>query len=215
MMDVFGDRQQELLKLLLKSKTGMSMDEIATRLKITRPAARQHLVALERLAYVERGELVATGGRPGQIYRLSVKGHDLFPKQYSWFSEILLDSLKKEMGSPALKQLMHRLGEEVAMQSAEKVQGETLPERVRETAKLMTDLAYQAEASLTGKENAGAPPVIEATNCVYHALATQFPEVCQFDLSLLEKLTGAKVVHEQCIVRGGACCRFRFVAKKS
>src|SRR5438874_6062028 len=38
---------------------------------------RSHLVALERLGYVERGELVASGGRPSQSYRLSQKGYDL------------------------------------------------------------------------------------------------------------------------------------------
>jgi DeoR family transcriptional regulator, suf operon transcriptional repressor len=90
-----------------------------------------------------------------------------------------------------------------------------LPERVTETAKLMSDLAYQAEAVYTGKEAPGAPPVIEATNCVYHALATQFPEVCEFDVSLLSSLTDATVVHEQCIIRGGGSCRFRFVKRKA
>jgi DeoR family transcriptional regulator, suf operon transcriptional repressor len=215
MLGVFGDRQQELLKLLLKHKEGLAPDELASRLGITRPAIRQHLTALERQGYVERGERFATGGRPGQAYRLSAKGNDLFPKQYSWFSEVLLDSLKTQLGSQGLQELMTRLGQEVGAQASAQVPGETLPQRVRETAKLMTDLAYQAEAVATGKGGAGTPPVIEATNCVYHALATRFPEICQFDLSLLSKLTGAQVIHEQCIVRGGGACRFRFVPRKT
>lgn len=212
-MDVFGNRQQDLLKLLLKKKQGLTIDEISDSLSITRPATRQHLIALERLGYVERGELLETGGRPGQTYRLSTKGYDLFPKQYSWFSEVLLDAMKSQMGPEGLRTLMTRLGEEVATQAAEKVQGETLSQRIEEIARLMNDLAYQAETARTGRELPGQPPVIEATNCVYHALATRFPEICQFDIALLSKLSGAQIVHEQCIIRGGGSCRFRFKAK--
>jgi predicted ArsR family transcriptional regulator len=213
MIDVFGDRQQELLKLLFKRRQGLTIDEISTSLGVTRPAVRQHLVALEHQGYVERGERLQTGGRPGQAYRLSVKGNDLFPKQYSWFSEVLLEAMKNQLGEPGLKQLMAKLGDEVATQASAQVPGPTLPDKVRQVAKLMNDLAYQAEATLTGKELPGAPPVIEATNCVYHALATRFPEVCQFDIALLKGLTGAQVVHEQCIIRGGGTCRFRFKVK--
>jgi predicted ArsR family transcriptional regulator len=213
MMDAFGDRQQELLKLLLKKQQGLSIDEIADRLKITRPATRQHLIALERLGYVERGELLSTGGRPGQTYRLSTKGHDLFPKQYSWFSEVLLSTLKAQMGNDGLQELMSRLGEEVAGQVSSQVNGESLPEKIDQIVKLMNDLAYQAETARTGKELPGQPAVIEATNCVYHALATQFPEICQFDIALLSKLSGSNVAHEKCIIRGDGMCRFRFKQK--
>src|SRR4051812_20750041 len=104
MLNSFGDRQQEILKILLKASAGLAIDEISSRIGITRPAARQHLMALQRMGYVERGELVATGGRPSQIYRLAAKGQDLFPKQYSWFSEVLLEALKKKMGDQGLKE---------------------------------------------------------------------------------------------------------------
>lgn len=210
MMEALGDRQQALLKLLLKKKKGVGIDEIANELKITRPAVRQHLIALERHGYVEQGELVATGGRPGQTYRLTQKGYDLFPKQYSWFSEVLLENLHSQLGGRGLGELMSKLGEEVGAQSLGQVEAKTLKERVEKIAKLMNDLAYQAETALTGKELPGAPPVIEASNCVFHSIAARFPEICKFDIALLSKLSGAEVIHEQCILRGGGTCRFRF-----
>jgi DeoR family suf operon transcriptional repressor len=213
MMDGFGERQQQLLKILLKKRKGASIDEVASEIGVTRPAIRQHLVALERLGYVEQGELLATGGRPGQTYRLTKKGHDLFPKQYSWFSEVLLEDLHSQLGGKGLGDLMARLGSEIGAQTAERVQGKTLKEKVEQVATLMSELAYEAETALTGKELPGSPPVIEASNCVFHTLASRFPEICRFDISLLSKLTGADVVHEQCILRGGGTCRFRFKAK--
>ncbi len=57
MMEAFGQRQQELLKLLLNQKQGLGVERIASGLGVARPAARQNLMPLERLGYVERGEL--------------------------------------------------------------------------------------------------------------------------------------------------------------
>jgi predicted ArsR family transcriptional regulator len=212
-LNTFKKRQQDLLKLLVKKKQGLQLDEIAAGLNISRPAVRLHLVAVERLGYVERAELLVTGGRPSQSYRLTRKGYELFPKQYSWYSESHLESLKKEKGSAGLRSLMERLGRDIGTQAAEQVKGESLKTRVEQVASLMNDLAYQAEAALTGRELPGDPPVIEASNCVFHTLASKYPEICQFDIGLLTQLTGAQVHHEQCILRGGSSCRFRFKDK--
>src|SRR6185312_13215385 len=126
MLESFGDRQQELLKLLLKRSSGLSADEIGAGLRISRPAVRQHLVALERMGYVERAKLLVTGGRPGQTYRLTQRGYDLFPKQYSWFSEVLIENIKKKMGPSELAGFMKQLGSDIADQSASAVQGREL-----------------------------------------------------------------------------------------
>ncbi|MCK7509177.1 MAG: hypothetical protein MZV70_37470 [Desulfobacterales bacterium] len=51
---------------------------------------------------------------------------------------------------------------------------------------------------------------IEASNCVFHHLAAQYPEVCRFDLALLAAFVGTPVEHQECVVRGGQVCRFGF-----
>lgn len=74
----------------------------------------------------------------------------------------------------------------------------------------MNELAYQARCIEDGSR-------IEAKNCVYHDLAHEFPEVCQFDLQLLAELMGrdfTQVEHEECMARGGNACRFRFLQDK-
>jgi predicted ArsR family transcriptional regulator len=50
---------------------------------------------------------------------------------------------------------------------------------------------------------------VEAFNCVFHALARQHPQVCKFDLAYLEGVSGRRIHHMECIVRGGHVCRFR------
>jgi len=207
MLERFGRRQQELLKLMLKNKGGISIDELAAEAQITRPAVRQHLTALEAEGFVRKGEERKTAGRPGQTYVLTVRGTDLFPKQYSWFSALLLQAMKEERGSEGLEEWLRGLAGTVAASLESRLMDKDGERRLEEVVAILNELAFEANAVLP--EGRPEAPAIEASNCVYHDLAQQFPEVCQFDLALLSKLTGSVVDHEECMVRGGTLCRFR------
>lgn len=50
---------------------------------------------------------------------------------------------------------------------------------------------------------------VEAFNCVFHALTRAHPQVCKFDLACMEAVTGRRIHHMECMVRGGHVCRFR------
>lgn len=199
-----GERQQKLLLLLQREKSGLTVDELAERLAITRTAVRQHLAALTRDDYVRQQDLRKTAGRPGYVYVLTPAGDDLFPKQYSWFSSIMLNALRQELGSAGLASFLRRLASSVAASLEARVQGMSPAERVKALAQIMNEMGYDAsDVSLPN-----APAQIVATNCVYHDLAREFPEVCHFDYELAEKLTGGQVTHPECMVRGGKACRF-------
>jgi DeoR family transcriptional regulator, suf operon transcriptional repressor len=201
-----GSRQQELLRALRIETDGLSVEEIATRLNITRTAVNQHLRALEVKGYVARGSLRHSGGRPSLNYLMTSKGLDLFPRQYSWFSALLVSKLISNGGSENLTNVLREIAVSVAESLKSRVQGKPLAGRLSAVAEIMEELGYEATAS----KKKSALPIIEAQNCVYHSLAAQHPEVCQFDLQLLETLSGATVHHESCMVRGGQSCRFRF-----
>ena len=97
-----GSRREQLLRLLLEKKTGRTIDELARGLHVSRNAVRQHLTSLIAEGLVTKGPVQATGGRPEKLYKISAEGHEGFPRKYSWFSELLLDSLKSENGEAAL-----------------------------------------------------------------------------------------------------------------
>lgn len=212
MLEALGKTQQNLLKALLANKAGLPIDTLAAFLNITRTAIRQHVTALEGLGYLEKAHAVSTGGRPGQFYRLSEKGHGLFPKQYSLFSDILLRAILAEKGEDGLRLWLDKLGADVAATFRNTTSGKATADRIVETVAIMNTLAY--DASAVDPDEPGALPVIEATNCVYHNLAAEHPAVCQFDLALLSGLTGAKVTHEKCIQQGDDVCRFCFKKAK-
>lgn len=206
MLNGFGQRQQELMEMLLFNKSGLTIDDLAAKLGITRNAVQQHVAALEHSGFLNKGQLTVTGGRPSQIYILSRKGVELFPKKYSWFSELLLESLKMQLGSEALEKKMREIGINLGEGLKPKLKGQSIAEKISEVSEMMKSLGF--ETVLVPNEQ-GAPPSIQAHNCIYHHLAEEFEEVCELDRSLLETLLDQKIEHEECIVRDGQTCRFR------
>lgn len=209
MLDLLGRRQKDLLKLLLRHKGGLTVDELGTRLQVTRNAIRQHLAVLESAGFIEHGEAKATRGRPTQLYILSQQGRELFPRQYSWLAQLMLDSVKQEAGGEVLSKRLAAMGAKVAAQlRAQHPTLRTRADRVLKLAELMEQLGYST-ASTTVLD----PTVISADNCVFHDLALKDPEVCQFDLALLSTFTESRVEHQECMARGGHVCRFKFGPK--
>lgn len=206
MLEAFGETQRNLLKTLYHSQEGVSPQALVEKLGVTRTAVNQHLDALEGLGVIETGPTVATGGRPTRTFCLSEKGIGLFPKQYTWFTELLLQSVKEQ--EVDLGKWMRTLGASVGASVVPKIESLQGEERLAAIVGIMNDLFYEATLSDEGTR-------IQATNCVYHGLAAKFSEVCQFDIAMLSKLSGREAIHEKCIVRGDSCCRFSFAEKKA
>lgn len=207
----FGERQQELLRLLLVERNGLTVEELGDQLGITRTAVNQHLRALVESDYVAKGKLRESRGRPSHSYLITSKGMDLFAKQYLWFSSLLLEKIRLAGGTEKLRLALREMARTVAEPHMDQMKDEPTEKRIEQLGKLMVELGYEARV-MKGEGN--PLPSIKAHNCIYHSLASEHPEVCDFDLQLLEDISGATVHHEECMVKGGASCRFRFEKKK-
>lgn len=211
MLSILGTRQQELLTLLLRNKQGLTVDELSRQLEITRNAIRQHLAALENDGLITHGPTRPSGGRPEQLYVLTDAGKEFFPRQYSWFAQLLVESVKHESGAEALRERMGTMGAEVAQQLRRQHSGiESQQEKVKKLSEIMEQLGYSAKVV----KIVDGVPVIEADNCIFHTLAIENPEVCQFDLALLSAFTDSDIDHQECMASGGNVCRFRFTQKQ-
>ncbi|HEY7986610.1 MAG TPA: HTH domain-containing protein [Methylophilaceae bacterium] len=206
MIEIVGKRQKELLRLLLKNKTGMTVDKLSAQLAITRNAVRQHLAALENEHLVARGTTQPSGGRPEQLYFLTDKGNELFPRQYSWFAQLLVDAIQQESGPEGLTKRLVALGTTVGTQlKNQHPELKTQAQKLEKLAEIMQQLGYEANVADGAK-----PPAIVADNCVFHHLAMKNPDICQFDLALLSSFTGNAIEHQECMARNGNVCRFKF-----
>jgi predicted ArsR family transcriptional regulator len=200
-----GSTQQTLLHLLSRDKGGLAVDTLATRLNISRNAVRQHLTSLERDGVVAKGPIQASGGRPEQLYVLTERGAEAFPRQYAWFAELLLRLLESEMGSTAVGEKMAELGRTVAESLKGRLAAPDLDGRIAGLVEVLQEMGYDAAAVATGAE-----PIVEAHNCVFHKLAKQYPHLCTFDIAFAETATGRRVEHRTCMARGDSSCRFHF-----
>jgi predicted ArsR family transcriptional regulator len=210
MTEKIRSRQQQILKLLLENKAGLSIDQIATPLNISRNAVQQHFVALERDGYIQAGVLTQTAGRPVRSFVLTEAGINSFPKQYAWLSEFIITDLKNEMGSDAFFRYLHKLGSHLSQSLLSRFEGKSTDERIEELRKVMDELGFQTRKVSDSGTN---ERTIEAYNCIYHDLAQKHEEICEFDRTFMSSLLDKAIEHEECLAKGGAVCRFKIVNK--
>ena len=198
--------QQLLMEFLLNKKEGATLDELAAHLGITNTAAKEHLLKIQSHGYIQYADTKGSVGRPRRRYFLSPEGHDVFPKQYSWLSSVILESLADEMGPDSVSKFMHTLADRVSQSMKDQFEGQTsTAELLAKINQVMNELGYR---STIKQSDVRKGAVLEATNCVYHSVAKQHPELCGFDVRFLENVSGLNVKLESCIARGGESCRF-------
>lgn len=205
------EKQRKILEHLLSRQEGATLDDLAARLEVTRTAVQQHVTRLLDLGYLTFADTRGSVGRPRRRYSISDQGIDAFPKKYSWLANAILAHLATELGAGGAKTFMKELGVNVARSLEGQLGPSASPGlRLKKVAGLMNDLGYRAAL------RRGPTPklaVIEAVNCVYHAVAKQHPELCQFDLSLIETASGMGVRLDSCIAKGASVCRFCITKK--
>lgn len=204
-----GETRQRLLRALLAAHEGGTVEQLCARLGITHNAVRQHLAALIAQGFVERAHSRPTGGRPLAVFRLTEAGRELFPRNYGVIATELLESLRGQLGGEQLERLMRDMGRSLGLRDAAPDARASQEDVARLLAARLDRLGYEAIPARRDGEWQ-----IEAFNCVFHDMARRHPEVCRFDLAFLEAAGGREVRHMECIVRGGACCRFRLGPRK-
>ncbi len=196
-------RQGQILQLLLNNRAGLTIDAISKALSISRSAVQQHFSVLEKNAYITSATLTKTAGRPVRSYVITENGINHFPKQYAWFSEIILNDLKEEMGEESFRLYLSRLGKKLAQKILEDFVDQNTENRLNHLIETMVNLGFQAKsAHKNGQLN------IEACNCIYHDIAQQHSEICEFDKSLISTLLDKNIELTECMAKGGHICRF-------
>lgn len=205
-MKSLHDNQKRILEYLLAHPEGATLDELAAHLSLTKTAAKEHLIKIETLGYLSYVDTKGAVGRPRRRYLLSNEGHEVFPRQYSWLSNVILELLAEDLGSKGVSRMMKALATKVAKSMESRFKNtENNVGLFTEITAALNELGYRAFLKQSDLRK-GA--VIEATNCVYHSVAKRHPELCQFDVQFIENASGMNVRLESCISRGDSVCRF-------
>ena len=204
-LNLLGKTQKELLQFLLNHKSGKTIEEIASHLNVTRTAVVQHITSLQAEGLIQSIEKIRDQGRPAKLYSLTSQGIDIFPKQYSWFASLLVSYIKNKNGESGLESVMENLALDVAKQVGKPDAHLNPKQKLLRTVEIMNSLSYSAQLEESDSELS-----ICATNCVFHDLAKENPEICTFDTTLIGQLADSKPLHSQCMRNGDSQCKFSF-----
>jgi predicted ArsR family transcriptional regulator len=118
----------------------------------------------------------------------------------------LLELLAQDLGAKGVSNLMKSLAGRIAKSMEARFKdAKSSADLLAKINSVMNELGYR---TVIKQSDVRKGAVLEATNCVYHSVAKQHPELCVFDVQFLENVSGMKVNLESCIARGGSVCRF-------
>lgn len=198
--------RHRILRQLLENKEGWSINKLAQYLNISRTAAQNHCLTLEKEGLIKKNSRLKTLGRPSLTYVLTDKGVAYFPKKYALFSVIVLKELKNEMSSDRLIVYMQKLGKTVADQYRSRFVGLNEEERLKNLLALMHELGFYPRLLQSTETQAIE---INVHNCIYHEIAQEIDEVCAFDQTLMAELADKEVDLRSCMSKGDEVCCFR------
>lgn len=187
---------------MLKTNGSLTVSEISKELGITEMAVRRHLNTLERDELIRSSLVRQAMGRPTNLYSLTEKAEEQFPKSYRNLALEILDGILEVDGSEKIKEIFDRREQKLRTKYAEKVRNfSTLEERVKDLVKLQSEKGYMVEYESTSEGY-----LIKEYNCPISDIAKNFNVACDGEKKLFENVLKAEVESLQCMARGDNSC---------
>lgn len=193
----------EILRLL-KAHGHLEAKAIAQFCGLTTMAVRRHLLRLRADRVIQTNTEHRPKGRPATLYSLTDLGDAQFPRDYAALATELLSSLELLDGKSKIEAVFRRRRSYLIGRYSNRVRGEDLEKRVRETAAVLTDCGYMAEVEVAGP---GRFLLIEH-NCAIREVAKCYPVACQEELCLIGGLCGGSVARVSHVLAGDRHCSY-------
>jgi DeoR family suf operon transcriptional repressor len=190
---------------LLKNNKGMTAGEIAKELDLHSMTVRQHLSILEHQGYIQHYREKISRGRPVYIYKLTRQAKEnLFPNDYPRFALGTLDALLVIDGAEKVNQLLEYQMEAKIAECLIDIEGKSLSEKVKVLAAFLDGEGYQVEIAETPNAY-----ILKEHNCALESIAKKYPQLCQLELSLLQRLLEVPVERECHMPTGDSVCSYK------
>ncbi len=194
-------RDAILDRVRMEGEASASM--LARSLELSLGAVRHHLIVLERDRLLLKRQERHGVGKPANLYRLSPKGEESFPKNYDKLLSAVLDQLESEGSVPKVEDLLRRLARKMVR---ERTGGATLASR-DERIDLLVGL-FEAEGFQPQVESSEKSLKLRQMICPYHSVAMEHPEVCCLDKELIESALDTQVELTEWRPNGDGTCVF-------
>ncbi len=188
---------------LLRQTRAMSVTRLAEETGVTATAVRQRLSRLMGQGFISRRLEHSGRGRPSHQYSLTEKGSRETGTNYGDLAIMLWKEIRGVKDPEVRRGLLRRMAGSIARTYADRVQGDTLTERMESLGELMGERNVPFEVDESGKL-----PVLTALACPYPELAEQDRGVCSMERMLISEVLGEGVRLTECRLDGSTCCTF-------
>jgi predicted ArsR family transcriptional regulator len=169
---------------------------------------KQHCVDLQKDGYLDTWRRPKPVGRPEMVYRLTQRAHELFPTASNPFTVELLEASKKLYGTAAADKLLFLVFQKKAERYAERIKGDTLPQRAKWLARLRDNEGFMSEF-----EPDDGLRIVEHHSPILDLLQS-FPIVARLEGEMIQRVLGVPVQREETTVSGLYCCTFYIGARR-
>jgi predicted ArsR family transcriptional regulator len=195
--------------LLLKEFPGLSLDELAQKLDISKMAVLNHISALEQQGAVSRKIVKKKVGRPSFVfYSLPVSNNKLGNSSDSMLNDFM-DFIKNTGNEKLLEEFLKDRYSKVRSEYITSMRGKDFDEKVNELAILRRKADYYPEVKKS-QENL---ELVEY-NCPILSISKNFGIACSLETKMFSQVLDANVKSTHRQVNGYSACRF-LISRKS
>ena len=194
----------------LRARGGVSADELAASLGVSKQCVRKHLEVLEREGYVEHAPERGERGRPAHVFRLTLKAEELFPKRYDLFAKAVLRQIGEVWGESGLNIILCGCAGEMVGDLRPQLERLGFDARVRRLTELLGEMGYEAES----ERLEDGSYLLTEWNCPQPELAREYRQLCDQELIVYRELLGTEVFRESRIAGGATRCAYRVMRPK-
>jgi len=194
--------RQEILEILRVERQA-TVEDLASRLKLTPMTIRHHLNVLQAqnlvmATQVRRSQKV---GRPRLIYTLTDAADDLFPQSYGELARHLVSEIKGKMNPQEVRSIFARIGERIAAEAPPPVPGQSFDERLDQITDFLNRQGFLFRWEKTDEGYA-----LINLNCPYRQVTKDHAEVCGMDTVLITRLLGVDIRRTGHLREGDPSC---------
>lgn len=184
----------------------VTASELGKSIGISPAGVRRHLDKLleeglvEYCSPVRRSGDRAGRGRPAQHYQLTDQGRDSFGSGYDELALEAFAAVEEIGGREAVKKLARKRAEKL-LGTLREEPTDDIAETTHSVADAMAAQGYAAEAN-----NVGSGLQLCQHHCPVHAVAAEYPEICEAEHELISELVGSAVAPLALIANGDGVC---------
>ncbi len=193
----------------LRTRGGMTAQQLAAEMGITSMGVRRHLLALEKDGLVRVQLHRQPAGRPAYIFQLTEEGYDTFPRSYDLLATQLLDAVQTREGENKVSEMFAGRMDQLVAQYEPRMHGKDLAGRVAELARIQDENGYMA---VWEKVEGGY--LLKEQNCAIYRVACRFQSACQYEIELFRRLLDADIERIEHQVKGDKSCTYRVTERQ-